>query len=67
MSINECSDWEPEGERIYNPYTQNLALVTSGPYRGWLVARHVEGHWVTLINVEQLLSEGSNPPQPEGE
>jgi hypothetical protein len=41
---------EPHGIRFWDMASnQELLLVGDGqPYSGWLLYRHVEGHWVTL-------------------
>ena len=36
---------------------KGIGIVISGHMKGWLVAKHVEGQWVTIANLKDVLNE----------
>ena len=49
MSNEQAEVYDPPGvEFIDAVHQKKMKLVTEGPWKGWIVYKHPEGHWVTF-------------------
>lgn len=52
-AAGERAKFKPTGVEFKNPYSGYLMYVTEGPYKGWIVALHLDGQWVTLFDTNK--------------